>query len=64
MNINTERDQLMKFIMEQEPSGSIPEFKNPEWVNELGYEIKDLIDKNKIKSIFFDNEGNIQVSKY
>ena len=71
MEVKTKKNPLFNFSQEQQflftmmmidPSDkTIPAIQNPEWVNQLGFDLKNLFKEGKLKKINFDNNGIIQV---
>lgn len=63
-HLNLSKSQQMSaFMMIMDPNDrTIPTIKTPEWVEQLGKDLHNLVKNEKINSIFYDQDGLIHIN--
>ena len=60
--MNTEEQRMLQYFLFTDPA-KLPfnPLPNPEWIDELGHTLKRLIKEKKIKKLYYDHHGIINV---
>ena len=60
LNLSPEQQMVATMLMIDPYDKTIPTIKNPEWVDDLGTKLHELIKNKKLDGMYYDIDGTIR----